>query len=40
MEGLIQHWVTFGGEDLTREEREIFYRALGKIAARLGEKPE
>ena len=40
MEGLIQHWVTFGGDDLTKEEREIFYRALGKIAARLGEKPE
>jgi DNA-binding MarR family transcriptional regulator len=40
MEGLIQHWVTFGGDDLTREEREIFYRVLGKIAARLGEKSE
>ena len=40
MEGLIQRWVTFGGDDLTQEEREIFYRALGKIAARLGETLE
>ena len=40
MEGLIQQWVTFGGDGLTQEEREIFYRALGKIAARLGGKTE
>ena len=40
MEGLIQHWVTFGGDDLTQEERETFYRALGKLATRLGEKPD
>ena len=40
MEGLIQRWVTFGGDDLTQEEREIFYRALGKITARLSETLE
>ncbi|MBR2490492.1 MAG: winged helix-turn-helix transcriptional regulator [Ruminiclostridium sp.] len=40
MEDLIQHWVAFGGDDLSEEEREVFYRVLGKIAARLGEKTE
>lgn len=34
---LITDWVSTAGEDLTPQEREIFYRALGKIAANLAE---
>lgn len=40
MEALIQQWVSLGGDDLTEEERTIFYRVLGKIAANLGEQME
>ena len=40
MEALIQQWVSLGGDDLTEEERRVFYRVLGKIAANLGEQME
>ena len=36
--GLVEQWVYMGGDGLTDEERTIFYRALGKIAANLREK--
>ncbi len=38
IDGLILSWVISSGEGLTEEEREIFHRALGKIAANLAER--
>ena len=34
---LISQWVTTGGDSLTEEERNVFYKALGKIAQNLTE---
>lgn len=35
VDGLIEQWVSFGGDGLTEEERAIFYRALERIAGNL-----
>lgn len=35
MDSLIEDWVTAGGQGLTQEKREEFYRALEQIAANL-----
>ena len=35
MEPLIESWVTVGGEGLTEEERDTFYRSLAHIAINL-----
>lgn len=37
IEGLVEQWVTLGGDGLTDEERTAFYATLGKIAANLRE---
>lgn len=40
MDGLIENWVTLGGDGLSEAERSGFYRALGLIAANLKENYE
>ena len=40
MDPLIESWVTVGGEGLTDEERETFYRSLSHIASNLRTKLE
>ena len=35
LNGLVEQWVTAGGDGLTDEERAAFYQTLGKIAANL-----
>lgn len=35
VDGLIEQWVSFGGDGLTEEERTIFYRSLERIAGNL-----
>lgn len=37
IDGLIEQWVGLGGDGLTREERETFYRCLELIAGNLQE---
>ncbi len=37
LDTLISQWVSTGGDGLTQEERDIFYKALGKIAGNLTE---
>lgn len=38
VDSLICQWVGAGGDGLTEEEREIFYRVLGRIAENLRQK--
>lgn len=40
VDGLIEQWVSFGGDGLTEEERVVFYRVLGRIAENLRTKIE
>ena len=35
IDGLIEHWVDFGGDGLTEEERNAFYYALNLISSNL-----
>ena len=37
---MIDQWVSFGGDGLTEENREIFYKSLGLIAQNLHDKVE
>lgn len=39
-EGLMEQWVTVGGDGLTDEERTAFYAALSKISVNLKDKVE
>ena len=38
VDGLIEHWVTSGGDGLSPEERTVFYRALDRISHNLQEQ--
>ena len=38
IDGLIQSWVSLGGEGLSEEDRETFYRILGLIADNLKDR--
>lgn len=38
MDGVIQQWVSFGGDGLSDEERATFYRVLESIAGNLGDR--
>ena len=35
VDALIEHWVSFGGDGLSSEERTVFYRALDRISHNL-----
>ena len=40
VDGLIEQWVSLGGDGLTEEERTVFYKALEKISGNLRERLE